>query len=470
MPTATVQRLDATYRSRLAATRDLLVAQIEREYGVLDAEDIRGSFDEFASVAVPRIEAGQATVQTMSAAYIRSLVEEDTEAEEPVVLASMRELAGATSEGQPLADVLDGIKWSILGKIAEGNVPLEAISIGEFYIKSLVDNEITAVADKVIDEQSQALDQITGWEGDVNPDACERCHENNDGVHRLDDPIYRHPGCNCTKIPIHERPGQTIPERQAVQAVVGPEVEDHAAAVRAEAISRERSISEELQGFVEGLASYDDAMRGAVPPEGDDLVGFENRVKSLASTARKIATRMRDEGVDSATAADSVRDALRYTVRTRTENYTSHVAARAEALLRAGYFPTKWKSSWAEGSEYFGLNTFWAAPGTGYQFEIQFHTSESFISKELNHAAYEAQRVLDRTIPQENALWLQLDRQMAERAAAVPRPGETEVLDEVGLLLLEQHARAIALIERAFKTAELHHEVGDITIGQQTTG
>lgn len=415
--------IDAAYRVRLDQIKATLLAQIMREYRV-DQANILKSYDAFARAVAPRIEAGQASIQNMAAAYVRGFVR--AEVDGPIETAPMDPMAGDTKAGS-LMDALLPIGGLILQQIAGGRTPDEAISYGDYLVSRTVDNEATRVADEVVAIQSQALPEIVGWEGIVNPDACDPCQENA-GPHQWEEDFYRHPGCNCTKTLITNGiPGQDLEERAKVADEWGATAEHEAAVVRSEAVAQEPGISRFLQSLTDGVTGYKDAMEGAAVKGLSDLTGFEARVKGLESTARKIAGKITMEGQEAWAARQSIRDAVRYTIRTDAEDFVANTRSVVERLEAAGYRMTKWKPTFGQGEPYVGLNTFWENR-QGYTFELQFHTKESFIAKELNHVTYEAQRVLDRTDPAQAKQWAEMDAIMASRSDSVPRPEDWETL------------------------------------------
>jgi hypothetical protein len=83
-----------------------------------------------------------------------------------------------------------------------------------------------------------------------------------------------------------------------------------------------------------------------------------------------------------------VPDAIRYTFCLHAERYTDGYRDIQQHLEAFGYEMIYSKNYWQD-SEYKGINTRWMTPG-GHQFEVQFHTPESYHAKqEVTHNAYE---------------------------------------------------------------------------------
>jgi hypothetical protein len=152
---------------------------------VTEAE-IEASYAEFVPLGARAITAGQGASQTLTRAYLRSISGED-----PLPVAT---LAGTSKKGT-ITDALTGLAPFMLAAIAKGATPADAVNVtGAYFVDRLADNEMTRVVDREIDGQKS---RATGWIGITSApkDAC----TGNAGFHRFDDPIYRHPGCNCER-------------------------------------------------------------------------------------------------------------------------------------------------------------------------------------------------------------------------------------------------------------------------------
>ena len=109
------------------------------------------------------------------------------------------------------------------------------------------------------------------------------------------------------------------------------------------------------------------------------LIGLEHRLKTKESLSRKILKDAHDMEVTPQEAASTIHDAIRYTFVIDEDSYVTK-----------GNTLTAFKNYWADDSRaYQGINTnFKDANGT--VFELQFHTPESFDTKESKtHDLYE---------------------------------------------------------------------------------
>ena len=151
---------------------------------------------------------------------------------------------------------------------------------------------------------------------------------------------------------------------------------------------------------------------------GGRMVGFAYRRKDPGSLTRKIRMGMLADGATGAEAAKKIRDALRYTMRFDTENFSSNSQSVLDSLRAEGYTNIKIKNTMGNGNVdpttgtgymYRGVNTTMVAPD-GTPFELQFHTVESLqikmngdpaLPKDQqvpNHVHYEEYRDLKKSI------------------------------------------------------------------------
>jgi hypothetical protein len=123
---------------------------------------------------------------------------------------------------------------------------------------------------------------------------------------------------------------------------------------------------------------------------GGRLGGFEFRLKDEDRLKEKAVEGLAISTPD-ATPAQVLRlipDAIRYTFCFPQETYTRGYYDIKERLQNRGHEMYSSKNSW-DSPEYKGINTRWVTP-QGQRFEVQFHTPESFHTKQdLTHSSYE---------------------------------------------------------------------------------
>lgn len=177
-----------------------------------------------------------------------------------------------------------------------------------------------------------------------------------------------------------------------------------AAEIHAQALQNEKEVTLLLQSM-ESESMY--------------LTGLEHCLKSPESIARKLLLNAHDMEISPEEAVETIHDALRYTFIIADEAYTSGADAVLKALTQQGYSVERVSNTW-KNDGYKGINTNLTTPD-GYWFEIQFHTQDSFETKEFKtHYLYEIVRSEDST----EAEKLEADAKMREIFATVPVPDD----------------------------------------------
>lgn len=188
----------AAYRARISAVQAEVARRLTATYGTsIDPNAIADSFHRFIPRAEDLIAAGQASVASVTEAYL------DTRAADSGVdlaLDDLPDLAGTTRDGEPLASGMAAWGPMVLGQIGEGASLEDALGFGQYLATRFGDNELTGVVDR-IHEADPVRSALTGWEGIVAPGSCDACQENA-GTHPIDWQPYRHPGCNCDVEPV----------------------------------------------------------------------------------------------------------------------------------------------------------------------------------------------------------------------------------------------------------------------------
>ena len=147
------------------------------------------------------------------------------------------------------------------------------------------------------------------------------------------------------------------------------------------------------------------------------LTGLEHRLKTPESIARKLLLNAHDMEIDLEEAVGALYDALRYTFIIDDDRYISDTDAILKALVEQDYKVEYFRNSWGNDG-YKGINTNLRTPG-GYLFEIQFHTQDSFETKEYKtHALYEIARSETSTEAEKQ----EANAKQRELFAAVPVP------------------------------------------------
>jgi hypothetical protein len=155
-----------------------------------------------------------------------------------------------------------------------------------------------------------------------------------------------------------------------------------------------------------------------------EMVGLENRFKSLESLTRKIIDMIKINLQAIEEIDEKINDALRYTLILSVEKYADSYHKTIETLWESGYFvPEKriWNAWENIGTPfdkgYRGINIT-VISSQKQIFELQFHTEESFRLKNETHSIYEEMR--DKNISKEREI--ELVKTMRAKAAEVKRP------------------------------------------------
>jgi hypothetical protein len=148
------------------------------------------------------------------------------------------------------------------------------------------------------------------------------------------------------------------------------------------------------------------------------LTGLDQRLKTLESTRRKVATELARTGGPLTALLTKAHDAVRYSVVLTETNYVRGVTDIAARLERNGFHPQNPHNAW-HGPRYRGINSVWVDPSTGAAFEVQFHTPTSYRITKRTHLMYEEFR-LPGTTAQRKA---ELHRFIAAEYRQAPIPG-----------------------------------------------
>lgn len=145
---------------------------------------------------------------------------------------------------------------------------------------------------------------------------------------------------------------------------------------------------------VEGKVSHD--MQSLADQQGGKLEGFQYRLKTEESIARKLKLKNKT----------SISDSLRYTIVLPDDLYAIQVQTILDAMKAKGYKEVSVENYWGAGDDYQGINTNFVVPGSDIVMELQFHTSTSLrLKEEVIHALYEDFRTLPDSNPGKQMLF-----------------------------------------------------------------
>lgn len=165
---------------------------------------------------------------------------------------------------------------------------------------------------------------------------------------------------------------------------------------------------------------------------GTEMFGLDYRLKKASDNDKgvcrideKIRQDMKDatdnhEELTYEQAVDNLGDLVRYTQACTPENLQKNASKTLKALEAKGYKIVKVKNTWEtfnQKNPYRGVNCSVVSP-TGTKFELQFHTAESLVCKEVQHGWYEEARTESTSEERKN----ELNKRMYENATSMKKP------------------------------------------------
>ena len=153
------------------------------------------------------------------------------------------------------------------------------------------------------------------------------------------------------------------------------------------------------------------------------LINLAYRMKSIKSLARKINDEKGTRDLDEV--AEEMSDVVRYTGTFSPQNYVAGASGIIEDLKKKGY-SLRVKNYWKGGDPYQGINIAAVHPN-GTRFELQFHTPQSAIDKEVIHKIYDDYK--DATDPKKR---FELYNRMVRMAARIELPVNEDSLYKIG--------------------------------------
>lgn len=193
-----------------------------------------------------------------------------------------------------------------------------------------------------------------------------------------------------------------------------------------EASPRDDGAQDDVAAYASEILSRAAATEPEVTPRlvavaekmGGEMYKLEHRLKTRASTERKIRAKMAEDGL--ALREVVIDDALRYTMKVDDVPPGRHVQAIKavlDELARMGHAVVRLKNYWPAGDNYSGINGVLEAPN-GLLWELQFHTSDSIRTQAETRAMYEELRRVNTPEARKRELF----DAMTEKWDAVPIP------------------------------------------------
>lgn len=162
-------------------------------------------------------------------------------------------------------------------------------------------------------------------------------------------------------------------------------------------------------------------VENAAKRAGGEIHGLENQLKTKESIERKLNKKINEKGMDITEAANSIKDAVRYTIIAPTDKFVKMYYDFKTDMANKGYSETSCdnyfdKFSKGEVKHKAVQSNF--TDKDGYEFEVQFHTPESQDAKDKKLPLYNERRTTG--ISERRAK--ELEKQMEDLAANIPDP------------------------------------------------
>lgn len=207
--------------------------------------------------------------------------------------------------------------------------------------------------------------------------------------------------------------GRTADHAEPPPPAAVPDAGAHTSGPIAAAPDREVEIEKLADDLLARAAHHEPAVSALLQKlaaqVGGQMAGFEFRLKKRDSLLRKIHSVL---NADPKLAVSDVviNDALRYTLEVEDKPPGRHAEAIKKALSAleaAGHKVVKVKNYWPKGDNYSGVNSVLETPD-GLEWELQFHTAESFRIQHRDHELYEEMRKDDTPVETKRELYKKL--------------------------------------------------------------
>lgn len=290
----TLARRHATRQRRIAAAS---MAAALREWGMLDADDLRASWSTVGPRLVQVLSAGQLAAASGATEYVdAAAIAQGAEVESSIVNAAA--FAGVAADGRRLDTLLLRSLVATRQAIGQGATPDQGLRIGRGLLSTIVRSEVADAGRAAVGTGMAARRTIQGYVRVVQPPACGRCIILAGTEWGWNKGFQRHPKCDCIHLPT------TLIARGR-----------HRGGIAADRFSPTTRIGEGARGFIDPRAYFNQLSRAE-----------QDRVFTAAG-ARAIR-----EGGDMAQIVNARRGMYTATA------FGRRLAATREGTTRRGYF------------------------------------------------------------------------------------------------------------------------------------
>ncbi|MFE4697280.1 hypothetical protein ACFRIC_09320 [Streptomyces sp. NPDC056738] len=196
-PLVLAQRQAAAQR-RIAVTA---MAAALREWGLLDANDLRTSWSRISPRLVAVLSAGQLAAARGADDYVAAAAAAQGATSEAEFSVEAAAFAGVAADGRPLESLLARPLVASLQSIGQGADVAQALGVGRGLLGTIVRSEVADAGRGAVGAAMTGRRTIQGYVRVVQPPACGRCVILAGREYGWNKGFLRHPRCDCIHLP-----------------------------------------------------------------------------------------------------------------------------------------------------------------------------------------------------------------------------------------------------------------------------
>jgi hypothetical protein len=163
--------------------------------------DLDGSWARIAPQLVAYTAGAQLAAAQAATGYVPAVLEETGIPDRPEARVRPEAFAGTAYDGRPLDTLLEGGVRHAKAKIGDGTDPAEATIGGREWLETTLRTVVADAARDATAANMAVRGNVSAWVRVVNPPCCSRCAVLGGRVYKWNQPMPRHPGCDCFILP-----------------------------------------------------------------------------------------------------------------------------------------------------------------------------------------------------------------------------------------------------------------------------
>lgn len=195
-PLILAQRHLAKQRRVATAT----MASALREWGLMDANDLRGSWSSVGPRLVTVLTAGQMAAASGANEYVDSVAGAQGAAGADASV-NPSAFAGVAADGRSLDTLMLRPLFTTFEAIKAGSTPAQALSAGRGLLATIIRSEVADASRGAVGAGIAGRRTIHGYVRVVSPPACSRCIILAGKEYGWNKGFQRHPRCDCVHLP-----------------------------------------------------------------------------------------------------------------------------------------------------------------------------------------------------------------------------------------------------------------------------